>query len=98
MAATGKFTFVEQSGAPQLAQYLSGVSQPVTLSVQDVSSGYSLRLHFSSAVYTTGEVDRSKAYAEVPLDVTPTPTAADATAGGVSPVTVSVGNSTITAY
>lgn len=98
IAPTGKFTFVEQSGAPQLTQYLSGVSQPVTLSVQDVSSGFQLRVHFSSAVYTTGEVDRSKAYAEVPLDVTPTPTAADATAGGVSPVTVSVGNSTITAY
>lgn len=98
LEVTGKFTFVEQSNAPQLTAYEAGTTQSLDLTVGDIASGYGMRIHSTNTAYTSGSVERSKAYAEVQLDVTALPSAADATAGGVSPVLVSVGNGTATTY
>ena len=95
---TGKLTVVEQSSSPELAQFLSGGKQSFDLVVSDIHSGFAMRIHSTSAAFTTGEVDRSKTYAEVKLDMTALPSAADATAGGVSPVVIDVGNTQTTAY
>lgn len=98
LEATGKFTFVEQANAPQLAAYEAGIAQPFDLTVGDIRSGYAMQIHSSSAAYTGGSVERSKAYAQVQLDVTALPSSADATAGGVSPVLITVANGTATAF
>lgn len=98
LEVTGKFTFVEQSGSPQLTAFENGTTQSFDLTVGDVQSGYTLRIHSSSGAYSGGSVERSKAYAEIQTDFTALPTTADATAGGVSPVAVSVANGTATAY
>lgn len=98
LAVTSKFTFIEQTNAPQLAAYEAGTQQSLDLLVSDVHSGYAMQIHSTNAGYTSGAVERSKTYAEVQVDATSLPTAADATAGGVSQVLVSFGNATATQY
>jgi hypothetical protein len=95
---SGKLTFVEQSGAPELTQYLAGTQESLDLSFYDVASGYAMRAHSSRAQFKTGELDRSKEYVEATLDIELLPSAADALAGGKSPILFDVANAQITAY
>ena len=96
--ATGKLTFVEQSGSPYLAAYEAGTTQSLDFRMWDSASGNLLRYFCTRAKFTTGELDRSKEWVEVVVDVQLLPSAADATAGGVSPGAWTVGNSVTTPY
>lgn len=96
--ATAKVTYVEQSGAPQLADYLAGTVVPVTFTVTDPATGDAMQLHATSAKYRTGDVDRSKVWVETQLDVQLLPSATDALAGGVSPLLATVANTQTTSY
>ena len=98
LQATGKLTFVEQSGSPYLAAYLNGTKQSLDFTLYDLSSGAAMNIHSSNAIYKTGELDRSKEWVEVQCEFQMLPSASDATAGGVSPVKVTCANSVTTAY
>jgi len=98
ITATGKMTIIEQSGSPLLNDYLNGTEQALDVSFFDRKSGYGCRLHCSNADFTTGAITRSKEWVEVELDVQLLPTTTDATAGGVSPINISIGNAVTTAY
>jgi hypothetical protein len=98
LECTGKITVVEQSGAPQLTEYLNGDVQSLDFTLFDLTTGFALNLHSSKSSWKTGEIDRSKEYVEVPLDFQLLPSASDATAGGVSPVIATVANATATSY
>lgn len=98
LTATGKITVVEQSGAPQLAQYLEGASEVFDFTVFDVASGYALNFHSSKCKFKTGELDRSKEWVQAVLEFEMLPTATDALAGGVSPLTISAANAQATSY
>ena len=95
---TGKVTFVEQSGAPQLTEYLAGTRQSLDITVNDLGSGFALNLHSTESIWKTGNIDRSKEYVSVPMEVQLLPSAADATAGGQSPLSITVANAQTTAY
>lgn len=92
------FTVIEQANAPELTLYENGVNCAMTFTMYDVVNGYALQIQSSSAQFVTGELDRSKDYVEAKLTCDFLPTATDATAGGVSPVLVTVANSVATAY
>lgn len=98
LQAKGKLTFVEQSGSPYLTDFLNGTRIALDLTVTDLEAGATLNIHSSKAQYTTGAIDRSKEWVEVPVDFQLLPTAADALAGGVSPVLITVANSQTAAY
>lgn len=99
LVATGKLTVIEQSGAPELSAYLAGTKESIDFTIYDVSSGYALDLHSSKAIFTTGEIERgANGEVKASLDFTLLPTATDATAGGVSPMTATVANGQTTAY
>lgn len=98
LMCTGKLTFVEQSGSPYLAEFLNGSKQSLDFTLFDLSDGAALNIHSTKAIYTTGALDRSKEYVEVPVDFQMLPTSTDATAGNVSPVAITVANSVTTAY
>jgi hypothetical protein len=98
LQATAKLTFVEQSGSPQLTQFENGVQQAFDFSLFDVITGDVLNIHCSNAQYKTAELDRTKEYVEVPLEVQFLPTTNDALAGGVSPVLITVANHQTTTY
>lgn len=98
MAASVKMTVIEQSGAPELTKYLNGTVDSLDIYVQDVTAGNVLHLHSTDSVFTTGALDRSKEEVTAQLDVELLPSAADATAGGVSPCTVTIANGVATAY
>jgi len=98
LTATAKITVVEQSGAPELTKYLAGTKSALDISLYDVNNGYGMRIHTTSSAFKTGELVRGKEWVEATLDVQLLPTATDAQAGGVSPIVVSVGNGTTTAY
>ena len=91
LQATGKLTVVEQSGAPELVQYLSGTQESFDFTLSSYTSGGSINFHSTKAEFTTGELDRSKVEeVEAVLDFTCLPTTTDATAGGVSPCLITV--------
>lgn len=92
----GKLTVLEQSGSPELAAYEAGTTESLDIFVYDRQTGESIYIHSSKARFKTGEVDRSKQWVEVPLSIDLLPTATDATAGGVSPLKISVANATTT--
>lgn len=98
LACTGKMTVVETSGAPQITQYLAGSKQSFDLTMYELSTGYALNLHSSNVMWKTAEVDRSKEWVEVPLEFQLLPSAADALAGGVSPIIATVANAQTTSY
>ena len=98
LTATGKITVVEQTGSPELTKYEQGWQGAFDVTIADVASGYGMRMHSSNAAFKTGEVVRGKEWTEVTLDVQLLPTAADATAGGVSPINISIGNAQTTSY
>jgi hypothetical protein len=98
LEATGKLTFVEQSGSPYLANYLNGTRQALDLTVSDFSAGTALNLHSTLAQYKTGELERTKEWVEVPVEFQLLPSAADALAGGKSPILCTVANAVTTTY
>lgn len=98
LQATGKLTLVEQSGSPWLSNYLNAAKETMSFTLSDLTSGSALNIYCTSALFTTGEIDRSKEWVSVPVDVQFLPTATDAKAGGVSPGNVTVANTVSTSY
>lgn len=93
-----KITVLERANAPELTDYENGATKSFDFAISDRTSGNVLHIHSSVAKYTSGKLDRSKEWVEVPLEVQPLPSAADATAGGVSPVLVTLANSQTASY
>lgn len=98
LQCTAKLTLVEQSGSPYLADYLNGTKQSLDVIVFDQTTGDMIDIHSTNALFITGELDRSKEWVEVQVEVQLLPSASDALAGGKSPVLITVGNSVTTAY
>ena len=96
--ATAKVTVLEDPEAIWLTAYENGELESIDLTLSDVESGYAVNLHSSKAKFVTGDLDRSKEWVEVPLEVQLIPSAADALAGGVSPIVATVANGTPTEY
>jgi hypothetical protein len=96
--ATGKLTFVEQSGSPYLGDYENGTKQALDFTIFD-PQGNALNIHTSKGLFTTGALDRNAGeWVTVPVDVQMLPTSTDATAGSTSPVKITVANAVTTAY
>ena len=76
----------------------NGTDNTFDFLVNDVTTGDIMEIHSSSVIYKTGELVRSKEYVEAELTFDFLPTATDATAGGVSPIIISFGNSVSAAY
>lgn len=98
LTCPGKLTVIEQSTAPELAQYQNGTAFTLDIFVYDKVSGDSMYIHSSKCRFKTGELDRSKSWVEVPLTMDLLPTATDAGAGGVAPLKLMFGNTQTTAY
>lgn len=98
LQCTAKLTLVEQAGSPYLNNYLNGTRQAFDFSLFDMLAGAAFNFHSTSTVFTTGEIDRSKEYPEVPVTAQFLPSTADATAGSRSPFNVTVANAVTTAY
>jgi hypothetical protein len=98
LQATGKFTFIEQAGSPQLNSFLNALTQSFDMTLFDQKQGTALNIFSTKGQYKTGEIDRSKEYVTVVVEFQMLPTSTDALAGGVSPCVVSVANSTTTPY
>jgi hypothetical protein len=98
LVATGKLTVLQDPSAVQLSSYESGTAESFDLTLFDVYQGMAINIHSTKFKYTTGEIDRSKEYVEVPLDIEFLPTSTDALAGGVSPVKITVANLTSQSY
>jgi hypothetical protein len=96
--ATGKLTFVEQPGSPQLNAYLNALEQAFDFTIFDQVAGAALNIHSSNAQFITGELDRTGDYATTPVEFGFLPTTTDATAGGESPCILTVANSVASAY
>ena len=95
---TGKITVLEDPSATWLTAYENGTLESIDLTLSDVESGFALNLHSSKMKFSTGELDRSKEWVEVPLEFDPIPSAEDALAGGVSPIVCTVANGTTTEF
>lgn len=96
--ATAKITVLQDSASTWLNAYQTGATETIDFTLADIKSGFTLHLHSSRAKFTTGEIDRSKEWVEVPLELTLIPSATDALAGGVSPVLATCANATTTPY
>lgn len=96
--ATAKITVLQDSAATWLTAYQTGATETIDFTLADVKSGFTFHLHSSKAKFTTGEIDRSKEWVEVPLELTLIPTATDALAGGVSPCVVTAANNITATY
>jgi hypothetical protein len=84
--------------ATWLTAFQEGASESIDLTLSDVASGFAVNLHSSSAKFITGDLDRSKEYVEVPLELQLIPSATDALAGGVSPIIATVANAHTAVY
>ena len=99
LEATGKLTVIEQSGAPQITQYLAGTKQALDLTFFDLSTGYACNMHGTTCMFKTAELQRgAKGQVKAALDFELLPNATDATAGGKSHMAVVIANATTTAY
>lgn len=96
--ATAKMVLLDDPKALWLTAYLKGELESMDLTISDVKSGNALNLHSTEFKFTVGELDRSKEWVEVPLELQLIPSAADALAGGVSPVKATVANGQTTEY
>ena len=96
--ATAKLTVIEDPKAVWLDAYEAGAEESIDLTLYDVYSGDALNVHSSFARFTKGSLDRSKEWVEVPLELQLLPNSTDATAGGVSPVAITVANAHTTEY
>lgn len=92
LEATGKVTVLEDPKATWLAAYEAGEQLALDLTLSDVASGFAVNFHSTKSKFLTGDLDRSKEWVEVPLEVQLIPSATDALAGGVSPIKVTVAN------
>lgn len=93
-----KCTVLQDFSSTWLTAYQTGATDSFDLTVFDVKSGYAFHAHSSKCKFTTGELDRSKEWVEVPLTLVPIPTTTDATAGGVSPIVCQVANAVTTTF
>lgn len=98
LSTSGKLTVVEQSGATQLSTFTQAQSQGLDITWFDIYSGHALNLHFSTMRFKTGKLVRSKEWVEAELEFVGLPSAGDAVAGGVAPLTATVANTTATSY
>jgi len=98
LMATVKLTVVEQAAAPELTAFLAGTQQSFDISLFDRKSGHGARFHATNSVWKTGELVRGKEWVEATLEADLLPTSTDATAGGVSPINVSIGNAVTATY
>ena len=96
--ASMKITVLEDMASTWLNVFENGTQETMDLTVYDVQSGWCINFHNSKAKFTTGELDRSKEWLEVPLDVALLPNSTDALAGGVSPIEITVANAVATTY
>lgn len=95
----GKITVIEQSAAPELTQYLNGTQQSLDITTFDIATGNMLIIHGTKVQFKTGErTIGSNPYVEATLDLQFLPNATDATAGGVSPLQITVANAVSAAY
>jgi hypothetical protein len=99
LEAVGKVTVLVQSGAPEIAQFIAGTQQTFDLVFYDVKSGWAHNYHSSKAQFKTATRNiHSNPWVELELDVQFLPTATDATAGGVSPLTMTTANAQAGVY
>lgn len=96
--ATAKITVLENTSATWLTAYEEGATETVDMILSDVKSGYAVEFHSTASKFTSGELDRSKEWVEVPLEIQCLPTSTDALAGGVSPIKITIANGTTTEY
>lgn len=98
LSATAKLTVLQDANSTWLTAYQTGATETIDFTLCDVKSGFALHLHSSKAKFITGDLDRSKEWVEVPLELQLIPTASDALAGGVSPVVATIANNQTTTY
>ena len=98
LEATAKIVVLEDQKATWLTAYENGETESIDITLSDVKEGDALNLHTTISKFTSGELDRSKEYIEVPLDIQLIPSATDALAGGVSPILATVANKHTTVY
>ncbi len=96
--ATAKLTFVEQSGSPYLADFITNTNLAFSFTIFDQVSGNALTMNCAKALAKSGSLDRSKEWVEVPLDLQLLPSATNALAGGKSPLQMTVANTVVTSY
>lgn len=95
---TGKLKVLANQKSPLLQAYLKGETKSLDFTISDVNSGYAMNLHSTEMKFPQGEIDASKEWFSIPLEVKPIPSSSDALAGGVSPIKVTVANATATEY
>lgn len=98
LEVTGRMTVLADLASTWLNVYTAGTTEAIDLFVFDVKNGYGIDIHSSQAKFTSGEIDRSKDWVEIPLEVRMIPTTTDALAGGKSPCILTVANAQTTAY
>jgi len=98
LVATAKVVVLENPEATWLNAYLEGTLESIDLTLADVQNGYAMNLHSTKCKFTTGELDRSKEWVEVPLELQLIPSSTDALAGGVSPIKITCANAVTTEY
>ena len=95
---TAKIVVLEDPKATWLTEYENGTLESIDLTLYDVASGFAANFHSTKAKFTGADLDRSKEWVEVPLEVQLLPSEADALAGGVSPIVVTVANNVPKTY
>ena len=95
---TAKLVVLEDPSATWLTAYENGELESIDLTLSDAASGFACNLHSTKAKFLSGDLDRSKEWVEVPLEVQLLPSEADALAGGVSPIVATVANARPTKY
>jgi hypothetical protein len=100
LTTSGKFTFVEQSGSPELNRFLDAIRQSFNFTIFDQKTGSVLNIEAHNGQFKTGEIDRSKEYVTVPVEFELLPSTDDqlSGAGGVGPCVITVANAVTTAY
>ncbi len=99
LTAKGKLTVLESSGSPQLTAYENGTVMKFDTLFFDYETGNYFQFHSTKAMFkATGGINRSKPEVTVTLTITFLPTATDATTGGVSPCTITIGNAITTSF
>lgn len=95
---TGKLKVLANQKSPLLQAYLKGETKSLDFTIMDLKEGFAINLHCSEMKFPQGEIDSSKEWFEIPLEIKPIPNSTDALAGGVSPIKITVANGTTTEY
>ncbi len=98
LETTAKIVVLEDPAATWLTAFEEGKTESIDITLSDVASGFAVNLHSSTAKFLTGDLDRSKEYVEVPLELQLIPSATDALAGGVSPIIATCANAHTAVY